>query len=166
LGVFALLFCTALWSQTVTTSQISGVVQDQTGAVIVGAQVQMIRTDTGLTRSTTTDTKGYYVLPGLPVGPYRLQVTKQGFNTYIQNGIILQVASNPALNVTMNIGSQVQEVEVQADAAMVQTENSGVGQVVDQQRVVELPLDGRQVTDLISLAGNSTPAPSGDLNSN
>ena len=161
-----LLFCVALPAQTVSTSQVSGVVTDQTGAVIGGAQVQMMRTDTNLTRTTVTDANGYYVIPDLSVGPYRLQVSKEGFTTYVQNGIVLQVSSNPVLNATLNVGAQTQQVVVEASASMVETQSNGIGQVVDQQRVVELPLNGRQLTQLISLAGNTTPAPSGDLNSN
>jgi hypothetical protein len=164
LAVFVL--CSTLSGQAVSTSQVSGVVQDQSGAVIAGAQVQMIRTDTDMNRSTVTDANGYYVIPELPVGPYRLQVSKSGFNTYIQSGIVLQVSSNPVLNATLTVGAQTQEVVVEANAQMVETENNGVGQVVDQQRVEELPLNGRELTSLISLAGGATPAPGGDYNSN
>ncbi|HEV3483607.1 MAG TPA: TonB-dependent receptor [Candidatus Acidoferrales bacterium] len=161
-----LLVCTAVWGQAVSTSQVSGVVQDQSGAVIADAQVQLAQTDTGLVRTSVTDQNGYYVIPNLPVGPYRMQVTKSGFNTYVQTGIVLQVSSNPVLNATLGVGAVSQEVTVQASAQMVETENNGVGQVIDQQRVVDLPLNGRQLPQLISLAGGATPAVAGDLNTN
>jgi hypothetical protein len=167
LGVsVVLLFCTGLWAQAVTSSQVSGVVQDQTGAVIADAQIQITRTDTDLTRTTTSDANGYYLLPNLPVGPYRLQVSKEGFNTYVQNGIVLEVSTNPSINPTLTVGAQTQQVVVEASAAMVETQSNGVGQVVDNQRVVELPLNGRQLTSLIFLAGAANTAPNGDLNTN
>ncbi len=146
-------------------SQISGTVHDPGGLVIAGAEITVTQTSTGLTRTTQTNTEGAYVLPSLPVGPYRLKVTKDGFNAYNQAGIVLQVDSNPVIDATLAIGSVTQEVSVQADASMVETHSTGVGQVVDQQRVVELPLNGRQATQLIFLAGAATSAETG-LNSN
>jgi Carboxypeptidase regulatory-like domain len=166
-AVLAMLFVNAaIWGQSVSTSQVSGVVTDQTGAIVPDAQVQMTQTDTGLNRSATTNADGYYVLPALPVGPYRLDVTKQGFNAYVQTGIVLQVSSNPVLNVTLGVGAVSTEVSVQANAQMVETESNGVGTVVENQRVEELPLNGRELTSLISLSGAATPAIGGDYNSN
>jgi hypothetical protein len=81
------------------------------------------------------------------------------------SAILLQVDSNPVIDAVLQVGSLNQEVLVQADAAMVETHSTGVGQVVDQQRVVELPLNGRQATQLIFLAGGATTAPTADLNS-
>ncbi len=166
-AVLTLLFLSAAaWAQSVSTSQVSGVVSDQTGAVVPDAQVQLTRTDTGLNRTATTDSNGYYVMPDLPVGPYRLDVTKQGFNAFVQNGIVLQVSSNPVINVTLGIGAVSTEVSVQAGAQMVETESNGVGTVIDNQRVEELPLNGRQLTQLIFISGSANTAPNGDLNTN
>ena len=109
---------------------------------------------------------GTYVFPNLPVGPYQLKVELQGFNTYQQDGIVLQVSSNPQLNVTLAVGIVSETVTVIANSAMVETHSTGIGQVVDNQRVVELPLNGRQATELIFLAGLATSAPAGDLNTN
>ncbi len=167
MAVLAVLFVgMAAWGQAVSTAQISGVVTDQTGAVVPDAQVVLTQTDTGLNRSATTDSNGYYVMPALPVGPYRMNVTKQGFTAYVQTGIVLQVSSNPVLNVTLGIGAVTTEVTVQAGAQMVETQSNGVGTVVDQQRVEELPLNGRQLTQLIFISGSANTAPNGDLNSN
>jgi len=91
------------------------------------------------------------VLPELPIGPYQLTVTKEGFSRYVQSGIVLQVDVNPTIDVSMKVGAVTEEVSVLANAAMVETQSTGVGQVVDQQRVVDLPLNGRQPTDLIFL---------------
>ena len=166
-AVLTLVLCFTLYGQAVSTDQVSGVVQDQTGAVIAGAQVQMKSASTGAVRTAVTDERGYYTIQELPIGPYSLQVTKQGFNTYVQNGIVLQVAVNPSINATLNVGEQTQQVVVEANASMVETETTGVGQVIDQQQVEDLPLNGRQVAQLITLSGATAPSGGmGDLNSN
>ena len=156
-------FCASLFAQSVATSQIAGTVQDASGLAVPGAQVRAIQTDTGLIRTAETGADGAYILPSLPIGPYRLEVTKQGFSTYVQNGIVLQVASNPTIDAKLQVGNVNQQVVVEASATMVETHSSGVGQVVDQQRVVDLPLNGRYATDLIFLAGASAIAPNADL---
>ena len=100
------------------------------------------------------------------MGPYQLKVVLQGFNTYVQDGIVLQVGSNPVINVTLSVGSVSEQVTVTANTALVETKNTGVGQVIDNQRVLEMPLNGRQATELIFLSGLATSAPAGDLNTN
>ena len=153
-------------AQAVSGSQVSGVVKDETGAVLPGATVTMTQTDTGTARTVVTDTNGSYILPNLPVGPYQLRVTLDGFNTYARDGIVLQVSSNPAIDVTLKVGAVSEMVTITAAAAMVETKSTGVGQVIDNQRVVEMPLNGRQATELIFLSGLATSAPAGDLNTN
>jgi carboxypeptidase family protein len=153
-------------AQAVANAQISGVVRDGSGGAIPGADVTVTKTDTGMTRSTVSDADGTYVLPNLPIGPYQLKVTLQGFTTYVQDGIVLQVNTNPQINVTLQVGAVSEQVTVTANATMVETHSTGIGQVVDNQRVVELPLNGRQATELIFLAGLATSAPAGDLNTN
>src|SRR5262249_17318945 len=83
------------------TSQISGVVQDPSGASIPGAEVRVTQTDTGFTRTATSGPDGSYTIPNLPVGPYRLTASSQGFSNYVQDGIVLRVNSNPAINATL-----------------------------------------------------------------
>jgi hypothetical protein len=165
-AVLALASCEALWAQSVSTAQISGTVQDQQGAAIPGAEVKVTQTGTGAVRTIQTGADGYYTLLNLPVGPYQLEVRKEGFTNFVQNGIVLQVNTNPVVNATLQIGSVNERVVVEASAAMVESQSSGIGQVIDQQRVVDLPLNGRQATDLIYLSGAATTAPAGDLNTN
>ncbi len=153
------LCCTNVSGQTVSVSQISGTIRDATGSVVPEAEVTVTQTDTGLKRTAQTGSDGVYLLPSLPVGPYRLEVKKEGFNGYSQSGIVLQVGSSPTVDVSLQIGTVSQEVNVEAAAAMVETNNSGVGQVVDQQRVVDLPLNGRLATQLITLAGAAVVVP-------
>ena len=107
------------------------------------------------------------MLPNLPVGPYQLEVVAAGVQYLRQDGIVLQVGTNPEINVTL-----ARRRDQRADhghgqyVRMVETRNTGVGQVIDNQRVLELPLNGRQVTELILLSGLATTAPAGDLNTN
>ena len=157
------LLCAGLYAQSVATSQIAGTIEDSTGLAIQGAQVRATQTNTGQVRTAQTGSDGGYVLPSLPIGPYRLEVSKQGFTTYVQSGIVLQVASNPTIDAKLQVGNVTQQVVVEASATMVETHSSGVGQVVDQQRVVDLPLNGRYATDLIFLAGAAAAAPNADL---
>src|SRR5437899_643031 len=114
---------------------------------------QPTQVDTGISRTTLTNEAGFYVLPNLPLGPYRLEASLAGFRTFAQTGIVLQVGSSPVIDVNMEVGQVAQAVEVQADIATVETRSVGVGTVIETQRVVDLPLNGRQVTDLITLSG-------------
>jgi hypothetical protein len=84
-----------------------------------------------------------------------LEASLPGFRTYAQTGIVLQVNSSPAVNVTLEVGQVAETVEVQANAAMVETRNSTLGSVIENERILELPLNGRNVTDLITLAGGA-----------
>ena len=144
-----------------STSQISGTVKDATGGAIPGAIITVTQTDTGITRTATSDSNGIYSLPSLPLGPYRMEVKKDGFSAYAQSGIVLQVDSAPTIDPQMKIGAVSETVQVEAAATMVETHSTGVGQVVNQQQVVELPLNGRQVTQLITLAGGANTVASG-----
>ena len=136
-----------------STAQVSGSVKDQTGAVLPGTEMTMTQTETGLTRTTMSDETGSYSLPNLPIGPYRLEASLPGFRSYAQSGIVLQVNSNPVINIVLQVGQISDEVEVQANAALVETRSTAVGQVMENVRILELPLNGRQVTDLIVLSG-------------
>ncbi|MBV9745860.1 MAG: TonB-dependent receptor, partial [Acidobacteriia bacterium] len=140
------------WAQ-VSTAQIQGTVQDSSGLPVVGAEVKATQTDTGTVRAATTGADGGYVLPDLPVGPYQLEVTKEGFSRYLQTGIVLQVASNPAIPIILQVGQVSEQISVQADAALVETQATGVGNVMENQRILDLPLNGRNPADLIQLAG-------------
>ena len=152
--------------QAVSTAQINGTVRDQTGAVLPGVEVTTTQTATGSTRTAITNETGGYVVTSLPIGPYVLEASLPGFRTYVQSGIVLQVNGNPTINVTLEVGQVADQIEVQADAALVETRSTGVGQVIDNQRVLELPLNGRQATELIFLAGMATPTAGAGLTSN
>jgi hypothetical protein len=146
------------WAQAVSTSQINGTIQDSSGLAVPGAQVTATQTDTGAVRTVTSGPDGSYVLLSLPVGPYSLQVTKEGFAKYLKTGIVLQVASNSTVPITLKVGAVSEQVRVEANAALVETQSTGVGQVIGSQQVLNLPLVGRQVTDLVVLSGGAVNA--------
>jgi len=152
-SVLCLGCCGGLFAQA--TSQISGTVTDASGAAVEGARITVTQTDTAFTRTATSDASGVYTLPGLPLGPYRLEVKNEGFTTFVQTGIVLQVGTGATVNPVLKVGAVMQSVQVEATAPMVDTTTTGVGQVVNSQSVVDLPLNGRQVTQLITLAGAS-----------
>jgi hypothetical protein len=111
------------------------------------------QTDTGFQRSVTTDSAGAYTLTNLPLGPYRLEVMLSGFRSYAQTGITLQVNANPVINVTLSVGQVSETIAVEAAAPLVETRTTGISEVVEQERIVALPLNGRNPVDLIVLAG-------------
>src|SRR5271168_4643198 len=144
-----------VWAQTTAVSQVSGTVRDTSGSAIVGATVRITQPGTGFNRMAVTDRTGAYQLLELPSGPYELRVTKESFSTYVQSGIVLQVNVNPEINVALQVGAVTQTVEVAANVSMVETQSNSVSTVMDNQRVLDLPLNGRQETALIGLMGAS-----------
>jgi hypothetical protein len=136
-----------------STAELNGRITDESGAVLPGVTVTATQTDTGATRTVVTDGSGHYVMPNLPTGPYRLDVSLQGFRTYVQTGIVLQVATAPTINAVMAVGNLEETVAVEAAAPLVDVRSAGISSVVENERILELPLQGRQVTDLIVLAG-------------
>src|SRR5436190_20486715 len=154
------------WAQAVAGSQVSGTVKDSSGGVLPGVEVTITKTDTGAARTVFTGADGTYLFPNLPVGPYRLKVALQGFNTYVQENIVLQVNTNPTIDVALTVGNIGEQVTVQASSATIETRSTGVGQVINNEQVTQMPLNGRQATELIFLSGLATSAPAGDLNTN
>src|SRR3954454_2523793 len=154
--VIAALCCVNSWAQA--TAQISGAVHDQSGAVLPGVEVTVTQIDTGISRTAITNETGSYILSNLPIGPYKLEAALPGFRTFVQTGIVLQVNGSPAINPVLEVGQVTEQVEVSANAALVETRNAGVGQVVENARILELPLNGRAVVELVALAGAAAPA--------
>lgn len=164
--LLALAAVLAAGAQTTAVVQISGRVTDPSGAAVAGAHVTAIQTSTNQHIEATTDARGAYQLLNLPVGAYRLEVRATGFSSYIQNGIVLQVGVNPVINAGLKVGSVAQEVQVTANGAMVETHDNSVSQVIDERRILALPLDGRNAASLVLLAGAAaSQSGSGDINS-
>ena len=142
-GAVVLVLSTAM-AFAQATAELNGRVTDESGAVLPGVTVTATQTDTGLTRAVVSDETGGYTVSSLPVGPYRLEFSLQGFRTAVQTGIVLQVNTNPTLNATLELGDLTETISVEASAGLIETRNPGIGIVVDNERVVELPLNGRQ----------------------
>ena len=153
---FVALFTTILattpaWAQS--TAELNGRVTDSSGAVLPGVTVTATQTATGLVRTVVTDGDGNYLISNLPTGPYRLEVSLQGFKSYVQTGLVLTVGATPTVNAALELGSLEETVTVEAAAPLVDVRSAGISSVVEQERIVELPLQGRQVTDLLVLSG-------------
>ncbi|HUZ94073.1 MAG TPA: carboxypeptidase regulatory-like domain-containing protein [Edaphobacter sp.] len=164
LMVTALLLGTSFFThaQTAGTASIQGTVTDPTGAAIANAKVTFTNTGTHASRTTATDGSGIYSLPNIPVGAYSLSIAAPGFQGYTRTGV-LEVGNNIQVNPALTIGSSTEQVEVQASGATLETETSSFKQVIDQKSITELPLNGRQATQLILVSGGAVTAPSGDL---
>jgi len=144
--------CVPLFAQE--RAQISGTVTDQSGAAVPDVEVSVTQNATGLKRSATSDSKGFYIIPDLPLGPYNLQAAKMGFRTFVRPDVVLQVGTNPEIQVSLQVGAVSDQVIVEATTSELETRTAGVGTtVMDTQKILDLPLNGRQATDLIPLAG-------------
>ena len=152
-------------AQVGSTAQITGTVRDSSGAVLPGVDVSAVQTDTGFRRAAVTEASGLFVLSNLPVGPYRLDAMLSGFRSFQQTGIVLTVNANPEINITLSLGQVTETVAVQAAAPLVETRSPGIGQVIENERIEALPLNGRNPVDLITLAGAAVPQPALDATS-
>ena len=162
IGVFLVLL-TASPAFPQATGELAGRVTDESGAVLPGVTVTAAQTETGFSRTAVTDGEGRWVMPNMPTGPYRLEVSLQGFRSYAQTGIVLQVGATPTLNASLAVGSVEETVSVEAAAPIIDVRSAGISDVV--QNVHELPLQGRQVTDLIVLAGAAVQTATSDSRS-
>lgn len=150
-------------AQAIAAAELDGTVADPTGAVIPQAAVTVTNADTSAVRTTTTNNAGQFSLPGLPVGPYRLDVRATGFKNYSQTGIVLQVGNSATVNAVLSLGSSTDTVTVRSDAAMVQTQDVAISSVIGNQEINDLPLDGRLATQLVLIAGAAVNTTGGDL---
>jgi hypothetical protein len=142
-----------MWGQA--SAQMHGTVQDSSGASIAGATVKVTQTETGVIRQTTSESDGAFIISNLPLGPYRVDATKDGFASFSASGLVLQVGSDPAIAVSLKVGAIAETVNVEANTTQVETTTQGVGNVIESTRVLELPLNGRNVTDLVTLSGGA-----------
>jgi outer membrane receptor protein involved in Fe transport len=144
---FVMLTCLSLSAQQIT-GNIRGTVTDPSGAVIQGASVTARQAETGLSRMTTTDREGNYVLLELPVGHYSLQVASKGFEEYVHDGITLNVDETASVSPHLAVGSEKQQVLVNSDAQLIEPTVTSMGKVVQQQELEDLPLNGRNFSQL------------------
>lgn len=149
-----------------TTASLSGNVVDQTGASVPDAKVTVQNIETGFTQTVNSGPAGDYLFSRLPVGKYKLTVEKAGLTTYVQSGIELAVNQAATQRVTMTVGAVSQAITISENTSLVTTESATVSQVVNQRQIVDLPLDGRQVQQLVFLSAGVTDATSHYCGSN
>ena len=150
---------TPLWAQA-QTATISGVATDPSGAALVGATVQATNVGTNAAQSTTTDAQWRYTIAQLNVGTYNVQVSLTGFKTVVHSNVVLTVGGSVVLDFSLPVGAVSQTVNVEADVSRVETESSEVSTLISPQQMRELPLNGRNFEQLLTLApGVSTIAP-------
>lgn len=150
LAVFLLLFAPVLSAQT-TSTEILGVVRDSSGAVIADAQVTITRIATGIKQSKTTDHNGEYTFPLLEIGLYTVHAEKSGFRSQTVTELRLETQQKARVDFALTVGNVTESVEVVANGAVLETENSAVGQVIENKRVVDLPLNGRNLIHLAAM---------------
>src|SRR5437870_2228192 len=152
-AAIGLLLTSSIAFAQLSTAQLSGRVTDESGAVLPGVSVTAAQTDTGSVRSTVTDGSGAYILSNLAPGPYRLEVSLSGFRTYVQTGIVLQVAASPVINAVLTVGRLQESVTVEGAAPLVDVKSAGISDVVRNEEIVTLPLNGRNPVELVIIAG-------------
>ncbi len=139
-----------------TGGQITGEARDPSGALVPSASVTVTNTATAVSRTTTTNASGIYAFPDLTPGTYDVKVAAPGFDTIVKANIPLQVQQTARIDFILAVGQSTQRVEVAANAAMLTTESATVGTVIEQQRIVDLPLNGRSFFSLVALSPNVT----------
>ena len=161
IGGFAVLCLLVLSSVTplraqIDTGRISGMVSDQSGGVVPAATVTLTNEGTGLRLVVKTGATGYYMFPGLRVGTYRVEIEAAGFAKFLQLGIPLNVQQDVVINAILQPGSVTQTIEVTGAPPLLQTQNASVGQVIGTNAVNDLPLNGRDWTQLAQLMAGAT----------
>src|SRR5579885_3631261 len=141
-----------------TSGEITGEVKDATGAVVSGASVTATNQATNATRTAVSNEAGVYDFPAMQPGTYTMRVEKPGFKTVTQSNIELQVQQTARLDFALEVGQVNETVEVSASAALLTTENATVGTVIENRRIVDLPLNGRNFLQLVALSPNVTTA--------
>jgi len=153
-AILAVLACCAQFGQAqlaVTTATLSGTVKDPSGGVLPQASVSLSSKEKGVSRSVTCDQTGHYSFSQLPPSAYTLVIKAKGFKEYTQNGIVLDAGRSAKQDVVLEVGSEVQEVVVTAEASLLNTDNANVSAEVDSKQIVELPLNMRNIYGLITL---------------
>ena len=137
-----------------TSGEITGKVVDSSGAVVPGANVTITNLATSQARQVQTNESGNYSAPFLAPGTYRVRVERQGFKAATRGDIGLQVADSLRVDFSMELGNVSEAIEVEASAPLLTTESGTVGTVIDNKRIVELPLNGRNYLQMVALSPN------------
>ncbi|HZO56968.1 MAG TPA: TonB-dependent receptor, partial [Bryobacteraceae bacterium] len=159
LACIALLVAELLLSQS-STAEIRGLVSDESGAVIPGALVEVVHLGTREARTFTTDASGQYIVPQLIPGSYEIRASAQGFRKLVRQGVVLQVDQRASIDIKMQVGSVTEILEIVASTPLLDTTEASLGQVVENRKILDLPLNGRNILALAALTSGVTPGTS------
>jgi len=145
------------------TGSILGTVHDRSQAVVAGAKIVATNTETNLKQETVSGADGSFRILALPAGNYTLTVTASGFRPFTESSVVVKVNDQLHFDVTLDVGSLTDTVEITANAVQVQTENTQLGDVIDSKKMLALPLNGRSFIDLLGLQAGVAPATAGTI---
>lgn len=154
-----LLFC--IGAVSAQTAQVIGRVSDATGAVVPATSITITNIATNLSRTAQTNTDGYYTVPLLPPGEYTISVEQRGFKPITRSGITLEVDQRAEFDFILEIGTMSEKILVTADALQLNTVEASQGQVIENRRIVDMPLNGRDYTQLALLSAGTVQSASG-----
>jgi hypothetical protein len=157
LGFLTLCSDTPVQSQ-VSTASLSGTVRDTTGALVPGAKIVAVQTETNFTTQTISGSDGAFSFPTIPIGPYVVRVTQSGFKTYEESGIVLTVGQVATVQINMTVGEVTQNISVTAEAPRVDSTTSTIQDTLDSKTVTDIPLNGRNPADLLYTVAGTTNA--------
>ena len=163
--VLVVLLLGMVWSaKAQSTATLQGTVTDPSGAAVANAKVVVTNEATGVQSETVSDSAGAFLFPSLSIGDYKLEITASGFQKIVLTGLKLEVATAVTRNLQLTVGAATESIEIVADAPLIDTVTTGVGQVINDKTVQEIPLNGRHFTDLSLLTpGTVTPPANGFL---
>ena len=146
-----LFLCAGVLPLLAQSAQIAGRVVDSTGGIVSDVTITVTNVETGVKRTTASNLEGNYVVPLLPPGNYQVRVEKQGFRPIARSGVILVVDQSARLDFVLEVGQITAIVDVTAEAPIVTTESGTLSQVIDERRIIDLPLNGRNAGELVFL---------------
>ncbi|MGB5154127.1 MAG: carboxypeptidase-like regulatory domain-containing protein, partial [Candidatus Sulfotelmatobacter sp.] len=145
------------------TGSIIGVVRDRAQAVVTGAKVTVTNVETNLSQATTSASDGSYHFLALPAGKYKVTAAAAGFRTYVATDITVQVNDQLRIDITLQVGTVTEEMDITANAVHVETESTQLGDVIDSKKMLALPLNGRSYLDLLGLQAGVAPGTAGTI---
>src|SRR5437016_4206319 len=147
-GVFLLLLFVSIAFAQLDTGTISGTVSDQTGAAVPGASLAIKNVDTGIVRRLVTNEAGRYEAVALPIGTYEVTASLAGFQTFVRGGIGLTVGRNAVVDIALRVGDVTEAITITAETSQVETTTATVTQLIDESKVVDIPLNNRDLTQV------------------
>ncbi len=166
IATLALLLATPALPQAAGTGSLTGIVSDSTGAILPAVKLNLKNTATGVAAQTESNSSGNYVFQNLIPGDYQLTASNSGFKQFVATGLRIQVGAVLRVDPVLNIGDVSESITVSSAGAIVQTESGSLGQTVNNQQIVQLPLNGRNVFGLVNLVGGAAPDQSGAIRIN